>query len=344
MSSRVRPCSSRTCRSTWPARSRGGSSWSVASSSTSSFNAVAALLGLLPPELVRSRLRREGLASARRLRARYDVDLVGLLNGAGVAELRAWASALGLGPGTAGALRQKLWMWGAARERKAFAGVPAEILDAVQPAPCLANGRLAFGAFAVPASAPLPAARAARFPPAASWPRPVPVVRSVDAAAEPGSLDELLARADALVGVRLGARGRDKGFYGQRIAALLGLGRSSESAPDWRGEVEVKTVAVVRALGARWRLKDGPAISMRSVDAGRKLARVLWVVRIDAGEVADAPVLAWYYQELDGELAEALERSRHLRPKGGAGTSARGWYLRRDFFDACGLMRSLNGD
>jgi hypothetical protein len=298
----------------------------------------------LPPELVRARLRREGLASARRLRARYDVDLVGLLNGAGVAELRAWASALGLGPGTAGALRQKLWLWGAARERRGFAGVPAQELDAVQPAPCLVGGRLVFGA-AAPASAPLPAARAARFPPAARWPRPLPPPRAAPAeAAEPASLDELLGHADALVGVRLGARGRDKGFYGQRIAALLGLGRSSDAAPDWRGEVEVKTLAVVRAHGARWRLKDGPAISMRSVDAGRKLARVLWVVRVDAGEVADAPVLSWYYQELDDDLSAALERSRHLRPKGGAGTAGRGWYLRRDFFDACGLLRSLNGD
>ena len=49
-----------------------------------SSNAVAALVGLLPAELVRGRLAREGLAAggapsvrARRLRARYDVDLLG---------------------------------------------------------------------------------------------------------------------------------------------------------------------------------------------------------------------------------------------------------------------------
>jgi hypothetical protein len=162
-------------------------------------------------------------------------------------------------------------------------------------------------------------------------------------AGEPSTLEELLARASTLVGVRLGARGADKGSYGRRVSELLGIAASSSSSRDWRGEIELKTVAVVRAEGGRWRLKDGPALSMRSVDAREKLGRVLWVVRVDEGEVAGAPVLSWFYQELDPELAAAFERSRHLRPKGGAGTTARGWYLRRDYFDACGLMRSLNG-
>jgi hypothetical protein len=313
-------------------------------------NAVSALVGLLPAELVRARLGREGLPTggatgvrARRLRARFDVDLVGFLNGAGVAELRALAAALELGPGTAGALRQKLWLWGAARERRGFPGVPDAVLAAVQPAPALVGGRLALATDRA-AGAPLPAARAARFPTSSSWPRPVPPLRPPPTpAAEPASLDELLVRADGLLGVRLGSRPRDKGFYGQAVAALLGLARSSDPAPDWRGAVELKTVAVVHAQAGRWRLKDGPAISMRSVDAAHKLARVLWVVRVDEGEVAGAPVLSWYYQELDADLAAALERARHLRPKGGAGTRGRGWYLRRDFFDACGLLQSLNG-
>jgi hypothetical protein len=213
----------------------------------------------------------------------------------------------------------------------------------VQLAPTLVAGRLSLARRPEP-TAPLPAARAARFP-VARLPRLVPPPRSATpASGEAATLDELLERADALVGVRLGARGRDKGFYGQRIAELLGVPRSSSPAPDWRGEVELKSIAVVRAGGGRWRLKDGPALSMRSVDAARKLARVLWIVRVDEGEAAGAPVLSWFYQEVEGELAVALERARHLRPKGGAGTSGRGWYLRREFFAACGLLRSLNGE
>jgi hypothetical protein len=309
-------------------------------------NAVAALVGLLPADLVRARLERDGLpwggtasACARRLRARYDVDLVGFLNGAGVAELRALAGRLDLGAGTAGALRQKLWLWGAARERRALAttGAAAGDIAAVQLVPILAGGRLALGRRPEP-TAPLPAARGARFPAADAYPRAVPPPRAAaETGAEPTSLD-------ALLGVRLGNRGRDKGHYGHRIAELLGLARSSSPRPDWRGEVEVKSLAVVRAEAARWRIKDGPALSMRSVDAAAKLARVLWIVRIDEGEVAGAPILSWYYQELHGDLAAALERARHLRPKGGAGTTGRGWYLRRDFFAACGLLRSLNGE
>jgi hypothetical protein len=316
-------------------------------------NAVSTLVGLLPRELVRARLEREALpvggsssVCARRLRARFDVDLVGFLNGAGVAELRWLAGRLDLGTGTAGALRQKLWLWGAARERRTLVahGASEAAVAAVQLVPVLAGARLSFGPEPAP-TAPLPCARAARFPSAKAMPRVVPPSReAVVPAAEPDTLDELLDRADCLLGIRLGSRGRDKGLYGTRIAELLGIGRSSLPSPDWRGAVEVKSLAVVHAAGGRWRIKDGPALSMRSVDPGAKLARVLWVVRVDEGEVAGAPILSWYYQELDADLAEALERSSHLRPKGGAGTTARGWYLRRDFFAACGLLRSLNGD
>jgi hypothetical protein len=189
-------------------------------------------------------------------------------------------------------------------------------------------------------------ARLARFPPSAAWPRAVPLAPAVALApppAEPDSLEALLARADALLGVRLGTRGRDKGQHGARISTLLGIPRSSDASPDWRGEVEVKTLAVVRAAGADWRLKDGPALSMRSIDAGAKLARVLWIIRVDDGEVPGAPVLSWYYQELDEDLTAGFERARHLRPKGGKGTDKKGWYLRREFFEFCGLMKSLNG-
>jgi hypothetical protein len=305
---------------------------------------------MLPADLVRKRLEREGVstrggssACVRRLRHRYELDLLGFLNGATVHELRALAAAVEVaGDASAGALRQRLWSWGAALERRAV----GEQALGVQPAPVLSSaGRLSLGRRRAIDEAPLPAARDARWPPCDRWPRPVPEARTVIAAAgEPGSLEELLARATGLLGVRLGSRDVDKGAYGRRISQLLGIGPSSSQAPDWRGEVEIKTLAVTRAGAARWRLKDGPAISMRSVEAAAKLARVLWLVRVDEREVAGSPVLSWFYQELDEALTAALERSRHLRPKGGAGTSARGWYLRRDYFEACGLLGSLNGD
>lgn len=305
------------------------------------------LAGHLPAEMVRRRLEREGVSTRggssgclRRLRGRYELDLLGFLNGATVHELRALAASLGMRGESAGALRQRLWLWGAALERHGLGDAAA----AAQLAPVLAAGRLSLGRARAAASEPLPAARDARFPPSPAWPRPVPEVRRPPPpAAEPDDLEELLGRADALVGVRLGARGVDKGEYGRRISELLGIAASSSPKPDWRGAVEVKSVAVVRAGGACWRLKDGPAIAMRSVNAPAKLARVLWMVRVDEGEVPGAPVLSWFYQELDVDLARALERARHLRPKGGAGTRARGWYLRRDFFEACGLLASLNG-
>ena len=304
---------------------------------------------MLPADMVRKRLEREGLsarggssACVRRLRLRYEIDLLGFLNGATVHELRALAAAVELpAEAPAGALRQRLWSWGAALERR----VVGEQALGVQPAPVLSSaGRLSLPRRRAVDEGPLPAARAARFPPCDHWPRPVPEARPAPAQpSEPESLEELLARAGALLGVRLGGRDADKGAYGRRISQLLGIGPSSSQAPDWRGEVELKTLAVTRAGGARWRLKDGPAISMRSVEATAKLARVLWIVRVDEREVAGAPVLSWYYQELDADLTAALERSRHLRPKGGAGTRGRGWYLRRDYFEACGLLRSLNG-
>lgn len=313
-------------------------------------NAVEALVRLLGPASARRRAAREGLRGAGgALVEKYALDLVAFLNGATGDELRLMCAAAGLGGGMPGAMRQRLWMWGAALERRGVGAVDA----LVQPAPVVRGGRLRLPRRRAAAEAraaalgALPSARAARWPAARGWPRPVPPERPAATpapAAEPETLDELLARADALVGVRLGQRGRDKGWYGQRVAELLGLGRSSEAAPDWRGEVEVKTLAVVRGVAGRWRLKDGPAIAMRSVSAADKLRRVLWVVRVDEGDAPGAPVLSWYYQELDPDLQRALERARHLRPKGGAGTSGRGWYLRRDFFHACGLLRSLNGD
>jgi hypothetical protein len=295
-------------------------------------NAVHALVRLKP-----------GRSRADRIASRWELDLAGFLNRTPRPALAALCETLDIdASGTAGALRQRLWAWGAAYERRAIGG-PVD--PRLQPAPELVRGRLvAHRAVPARAGGSLPAARAARWPPSTIWPRPIPPPRPAPRpAGEPSSLDELLDRADALVGVRLGRPGRDKGAYGQTIAALLGLPRSADPAPDWAGRVEVKTITVERGRGGRWRLRDGPAIAMRSVDAAVKVARVLWLVRASGEDVAGAPVLSWFYQELDDDLGAAFARSRHLRPKGGKGTSGRGWYLGRDFFEACGLFASLNG-
>jgi hypothetical protein len=281
------------------------------------------------------------VSTRRKLVERYELDLVGFLNAATRAELLALCEALRLPSGAVAEMRQRLWSWGAALERRGL----GEIDPLVQPAPRLDGGRLRATRPAASSPPVLPSARAARYPAGSSWPRPLPPARDAPPAlaAEPSSLHELLERADRLVGVRLPARGRDKGAHGQRIAALLGLPASNEARPDWRGEVEVKTIAVVRAVERGWRLKDGPALSMCSVDATSKLRRVLWIIRVDEGEIGDSPILSWFYQELVGELESAFEAARHLRPKGKKGTHARGWYLRREFFELCGLLRSLNG-
>jgi hypothetical protein len=275
---------------------------------------------------------------------RWELDLIGFLNGAAPDELHAWCLALEVRSGTPGIMRQRLWAWGAAHERRMLGLEPD---GAVQPSVVVERGLLRVARARARRAGPgtLPAARAAKSPPSATWPRPVPPTRSMPPStpAEPAALAELLTRANDLIGVRLGVRGRDKGAYGQRVAELLGLPRSSEAAPDWRGEVEVKTLAVVRARGGLWSLKDTPALAMRAVDARSKLRRVLWIVRIDEGEVPGAPILSWFYQELEPTMERAFEAARHLRPKGAKGTSQRGWYLRREFFELCGLMRSLNG-
>jgi hypothetical protein len=311
-------------------------------------NAVHALVALAEPAALAARLRRERLRRAERLAARFELDLAAFLNGADTTELAAWCARLGLRAGTPGAMRQRLWAWGAAHERHVLGVDPGA---RVQPSVVLERGllRVARAARGRTGQGVLPGARDARFPSSPSWPRPVPrvpVPPPEPPRREPGTLAELLARADAILGVRLGSRGRDKGAHGQRVAELLGLPRSSDAAPDWRGQVEVKTIAVARTRGGRWRLKDTPALSMRSVDATAKLARVLWVVRVDDAEIAGAPVLSWFYQELlaDEGLTQHFGRATHVRPKGGAGTSGRGWYLRREFLELCGLMRSLNGE
>lgn len=184
-------------------------------------------------------------------------------------------------------------------------------------------------------------------PPAPALPRPVPPPRACerpdrpDAIDEPDTVEDLLARATQLVGMRLGQRGPDKGEYGSRIAALLGVRERGAAEPDWRGEVEVKTVPVVRDPGGLWRVAEDPAVSMADIRPESKLGRVLWIARVaDAG---DSPILSWYYQEWDAWVARLARRCLHTRPKGPAGATTRGWYLHKRFFAASGFLVTLNG-
>lgn len=293
-------------------------------------NAALHFASLLPRE-VRARLARSG---ARRdpdeaLRRAFEGDLAGLLNRMHKEELAALARALGVEHGGAiGSLRARLWRAGAALE----AGGEEELGRPWQPIPAVLGGRLV-------ALGPV----RGLAPPAAALPRPVPPPRPPAAPLcdEPDTVEDLLARASELVGVRLGARGRDKGEYGARIAALLGVRERGAAEPDWRGEVEVKTVPVVRDPGGLWRVAEDPAVSMADVAPESKLGRVLWVARV--ADDAGSPVLSWYYQEWDPVVAALARRCLHTRPKGPAGARTRGWYLHKRFFAGCGFLLTLNG-
>jgi hypothetical protein len=164
---------------------------------------------------------------------------------------------------------------------------------------------------------------------------------ALEAQDEPECLEDLLERASALIGVPLPARGRDKGAYGAAIAALLGITERGYSEPDWRGEVEVKSVPVVRDRSGFWRVKEDPAVSMEGARPIAKLRRVLWIARIADGE--QSSVLSWFYQELDSSVWPLVSRYLHRRPKGAANATTRGWYLHKHFFVESGFLRSLNG-
>ena len=264
----------------------------------------------------------------------FEGDLAALLNRMRKGELEELARAIGAATtGAVGALRARLWRAGAALE----AGGEAELGRPWQPVPAVLGGRLVL----------LGPARGLA-PPAAALPRPVPpppFARGQDAPPcpieEPDSIEDLLARATGLCGVRLGARGRDKGAYGSRVAALLGVRERGASEPDWRGEVEVKTVPVVRDPGGLWRVSEDPAVSMADVVPESKLGRVLWIARV--ADAADSPILSWYYQEWDAVVARLARRCLHTRPKGPAGTTSRGWYLHKRFFAGSGFLATLNG-
>jgi hypothetical protein len=158
---------------------------------------------------------------------------------------------------------------------------------------------------------------------------------------EPDSLEELLDNADGLLGVRFGSGTRNKGAFGTRIAEHLGVIETGVSEPDWRGEVEIKTVPVIVDRSGWWRVKEDPAVSMETMTPLAKLRKVLWIARV--ADRDDSPVLSWYYQEADENVLDLFERCLHTRPKGGAGATTRGWYVHKRFFTDSGFLRSLNG-
>ena len=268
-----------------------------------------------------------------RVVARWGGDLCGLLNALVRTELVAVARAHGVDAnGKSPELRTRLWERGAILEAGG-----ACVHDAVQPRPVLLGGHLV-----------VQAPPRGLFPPSARWPRSVPAAVSAQPPAdEPDSLDDLLAAADRAIGVRLGARGADKGAWGLRAAALLGVLERGIGEPDWRGDVELKTVAIaVERDSSLWRIVDDPAIAMTDGRAEHsaiaKLQRTLWLARADLPR-GDATIVAWYLLEWDARLAQLAQRYLHERPKGPAGTSQRALYLHKRFFADAGLLAALNG-
>jgi hypothetical protein len=182
------------------------------------------------------------------------------------------------------------------------------------------------------------------YPAADTWPRRVPSPRELSVPSdEPETLDDLLAAADRMVGVRLGERGRDKGAWGNRAAALLGVVEHGHDEPDWRGDVEIKTVSVAREASGLWRVREDPAIAMQAAGSAAlaKLQRTLWLARGDVG--SDATVVSWYLLETDAHVDRLVRRYLHARPKGPRGTDQRGLYLHKRFFADTGLLATLNG-
>ena len=309
-------------------------------------NAVVHIVSLLPPEAIRrlAALRMPRLVAAAavpaprgpldveqaaaRLIARWDGDLCGLLNAMTRGELAGLALRLQLrGDARSPGLRVALWDRGAALER---GGV--EVAPGVQPRPILLGGHLV-----------VQARPRGLYPPSPVWPRALPAARAAQPPPEePDTLDELLAAADRAIGVRLGGRGRDKGAWGLRAARLLGIVERNDAEPDWRGDVEVKTVPVAREPGGWWRVLEDPAIAMAGEPALAKLARTLWLARAGV-EPGDATIVSWYLLDWDPEVARLTRRYLHDRPKGPAGTRARGLYMHKRFFAEAGLLATLNG-
>jgi hypothetical protein len=264
-----------------------------------------------------------------RVLARWQGDLCGFLNVLTRGELLAIAARLALDiDGRAPTLRERLWRHGAALESR---GV--ELPASLQPRPVVLGGHLVV-------QAPPRGLYAA----STAWPRALPAARAAEPPSEePDTLDELLAAADRSIGVRLGRRGRDKGAWGLRAAHLLGVIERGIDEPDWRGDVEIKTVPVARDGSGLWRIVEDPAIAMLGeVSAVAKLQRTLWLARADCDH-ADATIVSWYLLEWDPTIARLARRYLHVRPKGPAGTDQRGLYLHKRFFADAGLLATLNG-
>ncbi|HTL39183.1 MAG TPA: hypothetical protein VL326_38910 [Kofleriaceae bacterium] len=270
---------------------------------------------------------------------RWEGDLCGLLNAMTRGELE-WIAAMVdvKRDGRAPALRERLWGHGSALER-----CGEDVPVGLQPSPVLLGGHLVVMA---PARGPFP-------PPTGNgdgdaWPRRLPEAREAEPPTEePETLDDLLAAADRAIGVRLGQRGRDKGAWGMRAARLLGVEERGGSEPDWRGDVEIKTVPVAREANGLWRIVEDPAIAMLGEGGAlAKLQRTLWLARADVDGPDgddDATIVCWYLLEWDHVIARLVRQYLHVRPKGPKGTDQRGLYLHKRFFADCGLLAALNG-
>ncbi len=311
-------------------------------------NAVAHFAALVPSDVVRrlAALRvvrfdaeragapQRGLdvgAARARVTTRWADDLCGFLNALTRGELTALGEQVGVRAADARApqLRELLWKRGADLERHGHDDVP----PALQPKPVLLGGHLV-----------VQAPPRGLYPASAAYPRLIPpAVDATPPCEEPDSVDELLAAADRLVGVRLGQRGRDKGAWGLRAAALLGVVERGGDEPDWRGDVEIKTVPVAREPSGLWRIVEDPAIAMLGESSAMaKLQRTLWLARTDIAE-GDATIVSWYLLDWDPTIARLTRRYLHVRPKGPAGTDQRGLYLSKRFFADAGLLATLNG-
>lgn len=254
---------------------------------------------------------------------RWRGDLCGLLNALTRGELEALCEKR---TGRSPELRLEAWEIGAALERNG-----ADVSPVLQPRPIVLGGHLV-----------VQAPPRGMYPRCTVWPRALPApAQPAPPADEPETLDELLAAADRAIGVRLGARGRDKGAWGMRAAALLGVPERGHGEPDWRGDVEVKTVPVAQEPSGLWRVVEDPAIAMLGERHVAKLQRTLWLARASDGD--DATIVSWYLLEWDAHVARLARRFLHVRPKGPANTDQRGIYLSKRFFAEAGMLATLNG-
>lgn len=281
--------------------------------------------------------------------ARWGNDLCALLNAMNRDELvelatemrvsvgreeRASSDARASNEARADELRVALWDRGAEIERDGIS-----VSTMIQPRPIVLAGHLVVQApprGIAPASSMYPRA----LPEPAGW-------TPIDD--EPETIDELLDAASRAIGVRLGARGRDKGAWGVRAAQLLGVVERGLDEPDWRGDVEIKTVPVAREASGYWNVVEDPAIAMVGEGGLAKLQRTLWLARAtiepEASESGDedATIVSWYLLEWDAHVARMARRYLHERPKGPRNTKQKGLYLHKRFFADAGMLATLNG-